>query len=341
MASIHASIDHVRLPSDRWLWLCGVGRGVVQADVASRDRVLDWVSRVIRLNAQRKKMRYNPNEVATEGFWINLAVVLVRLCVKMVVAPTTFGANKQIALNLGLELKDAGEDSDAPLNAPASASATASASASTSESTRIDPFYLFSDGKDGARMDYSSETRVRATPLELLSLRVALQPTAKLVTAGTVGLLPITAASAAPSAAAPLALTTAPPPAAAEATDAKDVKSALPSSAGAAAATPASASASASAAAAPAAGGAKPKPAATQLPVYSFPKRSFNLATELFFLTHEILSVGLHKSMLLYRRSMDDIMYGAVTPLPSLTFLLSLDVPVWMCGCVCVVCAAV
>jgi ubiquitin conjugation factor E4 B len=52
----------------------------VRASTTSRNRTLDWFAYVVNSNHKRRAMQVDENEVSTDGFMMNIAVVLDELC---------------------------------------------------------------------------------------------------------------------------------------------------------------------------------------------------------------------------------------------------------------------
>jgi ubiquitin conjugation factor E4 B len=60
--------------------LFGITNAFIRADTDIRSRVLDWFALGVNTNHKRRALRSNPEEVSTDGFMINLTVVLDRFC---------------------------------------------------------------------------------------------------------------------------------------------------------------------------------------------------------------------------------------------------------------------
>jgi hypothetical protein len=61
--------------------LSAIFQSLVKHDT-SREVILQWVGRALRLNIHRHRtmMRFDPSQVSSSGFFINLAHVLLKLC---------------------------------------------------------------------------------------------------------------------------------------------------------------------------------------------------------------------------------------------------------------------
>lgn len=60
--------------------LFGITNAFIRAGTDVRGRVLDWFAMGVNKNHKRRAMRVNPEEVSSDGFMINLTVVLDRFC---------------------------------------------------------------------------------------------------------------------------------------------------------------------------------------------------------------------------------------------------------------------
>eukprot|EP00475_Leptophrys_vorax_P023220 TRINITY_DN3171_c0_g1_i1.p1 TRINITY_DN3171_c0_g1~~TRINITY_DN3171_c0_g1_i1.p1 ORF type:complete len:1000 (-),score=246.87 TRINITY_DN3171_c0_g1_i1:589-3549(-) len=72
--------------------------GLVRADTVAKDRLLDWICKVLVLNAARSKMQYNPALVSTDRFLLNLNKVMIMLCLPFMKAATAKARLKAFSL---------------------------------------------------------------------------------------------------------------------------------------------------------------------------------------------------------------------------------------------------
>lgn len=60
--------------------LIAIINAFIRASTAARNRVLDWFAFALNTNHKRRALQVNPKEVASDGFMVNLTVVLDQLC---------------------------------------------------------------------------------------------------------------------------------------------------------------------------------------------------------------------------------------------------------------------
>lgn len=60
--------------------LFGITNAFIRADTDTRSRVLDWFALGVNTNHKRRALQVNQEEVSSDGFMINLTVVLDRFC---------------------------------------------------------------------------------------------------------------------------------------------------------------------------------------------------------------------------------------------------------------------
>lgn len=69
----------------------------VRSGAENRNRLLDWFAYIMNVNHKRRALQVDPREVATDGFMINVTVILDRLCVPFM--DNTFGKVDRIDIN--------------------------------------------------------------------------------------------------------------------------------------------------------------------------------------------------------------------------------------------------
>lgn len=77
--------------------LFAIANAFIRADTNTRSRVLDWFAAGVNTNHKRRAMQVDPKEVSSDGFMINLTVVLDRFCSPFM--DTTFSKVERIEVD--------------------------------------------------------------------------------------------------------------------------------------------------------------------------------------------------------------------------------------------------
>ncbi|KKA30683.1 hypothetical protein TD95_003354, partial [Thielaviopsis punctulata] len=70
---------------------------LVRVDTATRGKTLDWFAMAVNTNHKRRAMQYDPKEVSSDSFMVNVTRILDRLCEPFL--DTTFGKMDKIDVN--------------------------------------------------------------------------------------------------------------------------------------------------------------------------------------------------------------------------------------------------
>nr|XP_036577008.1 ubiquitin conjugation factor e4 [Colletotrichum truncatum]KAF6783862.1 ubiquitin conjugation factor e4 [Colletotrichum truncatum] len=77
--------------------LFAIANAFIRADTGTRGRVLDWFASAINANHKRRALQVDPKEVSSDGFMMNLTVILDRFCAPFM--DTTFSKIDRIEVD--------------------------------------------------------------------------------------------------------------------------------------------------------------------------------------------------------------------------------------------------
>jgi ubiquitin conjugation factor E4 B len=60
--------------------LFSIANAFIRADAETKNRTLDWFGHIMNANHKRRALQVDPKEVSSDGFMMNLAVILDRFC---------------------------------------------------------------------------------------------------------------------------------------------------------------------------------------------------------------------------------------------------------------------